>query len=274
MKLTTINHLRRAAMMLLAALFTVVSASAGTVEEYQVTFLTAIKSTGAQAFNTGYTHKANTRVELDCEVTKNSQRNWEALFGARLSDFRSNAFCFFVRHRKDSSTPKDEPCFNRSGVETTGNNFVYGERIKLVCEGQTATWYRYSNPSTAVGTITTTGKANEGKTPMMLFNLNTSSTAGGIKEDSSPSVMTLYGCKIYEGTTLKCNFVPARYNGEVGLYDRVNKTFSGSTTSTVFQAVDDYDRALIAIHDGQSYRIFTMVNGQKYYVTADGKLSA
>ena len=274
MKLTTINHLRRAAMMLLAALFTVVSASAGTVEEYQVTLLTAIKSTGAQAFNTGYTHKANTRVELDCEVTQNSQRSWEALFGARLTNFQNNAFCFFVRHQKNSSTPKDEPCFNRSGVETTGSNFVYGERIKLVCEGQTATWYKYSAPNTVVGTITTTGTANEGKTPMMLFNLNTSSTAGGIKEDSSPSVMTLYGCKIYEGTTLKCNFVPARYNGEVGLYDRENRTFSGSTTSTAFQAVDDYDRALIAIHDGQSYRIFTMVNGQKYYVTADGKLSA
>jgi len=260
-------------MMLLVVLFTVVSASAGTVDESQVTFLTAIRSTGDQAFNTGYTHKANTRVEMDCEVTKNSQRDWEALFGGRLSDFTKNAFCFFTRHRKNSSTAKDEPCFNRTGVETTGSNFVYGERIKLVCEGKTAKWYKYSNLNTVVGSVTTTGTANEGKTPMFLFNLNTASTEGGTKEDTSPSVMTLYGCKIYEGETLKCNFVPAKYNNVVGLYDCVNKTFSGSITSTAFQAVDDYDRALIAIHDGQSYRIFTVVNGQKYYVTADGKLS-
>ena len=106
-------------MMLLVVLFTVVSASAGTVDESQVTFLTAIKSTGTQAFNTGYTHKANTRVELDCEVTKNSQRDWEALFGGRLSDFRKNAFCFFTRHKKDSYTAKDEPCFNRTGAPPT-----------------------------------------------------------------------------------------------------------------------------------------------------------
>ena len=86
-------------MMLLVALFTVVSASAETVDESKITFLTAIRSTGTQAFNTGYTHKANTRVELDCEVTKNSHRNWEALFGSRLGNFTKNAFCFFSRHK-------------------------------------------------------------------------------------------------------------------------------------------------------------------------------
>ena len=273
MKSTVNNHLRRAAMMLLATLFTTMTASAVTVDEGQVTFLTAIRSTGAQAFNTGYTHKANTRVELDCEVTKNNLSNWEALFGGRLGNMKRNAFCFFSRHWNQTSTAEDNPCFNRTGQEMNGTGFVYGERIKLVCEGQTATWYKYSAPTTVVGSINTTGTADDGKTPMFLFNLNTSSTVGGTQEDTSPSVMTLYGCKIYEGTTLKCDFVPVRYNGEVGLYDRVNRTFGGSITSTVFQEVDDYDRALIAIHDGQSYRIFTVVNGQKYYVTADGKLS-
>jgi len=209
--------------------------SAVTVNESDVTLLEAIKSSGAQAFNTGYTHKSNTRVEMDCNVTKNSQRDWEALFGGRLKDFRSNAFCFFVRHHNGTTSAQDAPCFNRTGKETNGSGFVYGERIKVVAEGQTAKWYRYSDLNTQVGSVTTSGTADDGKTPMFLFNLNTASTEGGKQADTSPSVMTLYGCKIYEGETLKCDFVPAKYNGTVGLYDRVNKTFDGSMTSTPFQ---------------------------------------
>ena len=249
------------------------------LDESQVTLLDAIKSTGEQAFNTGYTHKANTRMELDCNVTKNSQREWEALFGARLKNFSSNAFCFFSRHNK-TGTAINGPCFNRSGVETIGTDFVYDERIKLVAEGKTATWYKYSDLSTTAGIVTTSGTADDGKTPMFLFNLNTSDAVGGTQEDSSPSVMTLYGCKIYEGSTLKCDFVPAKYNDVVGLYDRVNKTFSGSLTDKPFTAIEfpdasiqaDYERAVNTIKDGK-YRIFTMVGTQKYYLTADGKLS-
>ncbi len=257
---------------------TVTGTAQTTVEENDLDFLLSISSTGSQAFNTHYTHKANTRVEMDCEVTKNSQSNWEALFGARLSDFQHNAFCFFSRHWNQVSSPQDNPCFNRTGQEKNGTGFVYDERIKLVCEGQTAKWYRPFDPNTVVGSVTTTGTADDGKTPMLFFNLNTSSTEGGVQKDTSPSVMKLYGCKIYEGSTLKCDFVPASYNGTIGLYDRVNHTFDSSITSTSFTSVDadmayDYYRALNTIEDGQSYRVFTMYNNQKYYVTANGRLS-
>ncbi len=264
---------------LLCLLMTTVTGTAQTtVEENDLDFLLSISSTGSQAFNTHYTHKANTRVEMDCEVTKNSQSNWEALFGARLSDFQHNAFCFFSRHWNQVSSPQDNPCFNRTGQEKNGTGFVYDERIKLVCEGQTAKWYRPFDPNTVVGSVTTTGTADDGKTPMLFFNLNTSSTEGGVQKDTSPSVMKLYGCKIYEGSTLKCDFVPASYNGTIGLYDRVNHTFDSSITSTSFTSVDadmayDYYRALNTIEDGQSYRVFTMYNNQKYYVTANGRLS-
>ena len=257
---------------------TVTGTAQTTVEENDLDFLLSISSTGSQAFNTHYTHKANTRVEMDCEVTKNSQSNWEALFGARLSDFQHNAFCFFSRHWNQVSSPQDNPCFNRTGQEKNGTGFVYDERIKLVCEGQTAKWYRYSDLNTVAGSVTTEGTADDGKTPMLFFNLNTSSTEGGVKIDTSPSVMKLYGCKIYEGSTLKCDFVPASYNGTIGLYDRLNKTFDGSITSTSFETensviASDYLRALNTIVDGQSYRVFTMYSDQKYYVTAEGYLS-
>ena len=226
----------RAALTLLLVLLATAGAQAETVDESQVTFLWAIRSTGDQVFDTHYTHKANTRVEMDCEVTKNNQRDWEALFGARLHDFYSNAFCFFSRHHKNSAAVNG-PCFNRSGVETVGSDFVYDERIKLICEGQTATWYKYSNQDTAAGSVTTTGTADDGKTPMFLFDLNTSSKENALAADGSRSVMTLYGCKIYEGSTLKCDFVPAKYNNTVGLYDRVNHTFSGSISPQPFEEV-------------------------------------
>ncbi len=252
---------------------TVTGAAQTTVEESQVTILTSISSTGKQAFNTGYTHKSNTRVEMDCKVTQNSQRSWEALLGGRLGSYQSNAFCFFSR-----TDGNDIPCFNRSGHEPRGTGFVYGERIKLVCEGQTAKWYRNSDLNTVAGSVTTTGTADDGKTPMFLFNLNTSNTVGGKQADTSPSVMTLYSCQIYEGTTLKCDFVPAKYNNEVGLYDRVNHTFSGSITDRPFDEsttkMENYDRALNTIVDGKYYYVFTIYNGQKYYLTAEGSLSS
>ena len=158
-----------------------------------------------QAFNTGYTHKANTRVVMDCNVTQNTQRSWEALFGGRLGDFRSHAFCFFSRNQNGLSSPVDKPCYNRSGYETNGDGFVYGERIILTCEGRTATWVRYSAPNTQVGSVTTAGTADDGKTPMFFFDLNTSGTEGGLQMDNSKSVMTLYGSKIYEDETLVCD---------------------------------------------------------------------
>ncbi len=271
-------------LMLLCGLFSAPKAQAAIIQnvnESQVTILKAIKSTGEQAFNTGYTHKANTRIVLDCEVTKNSQRDWEALFGARLNNYRNNAFCFFSRfYNNHSSSVVDAACYNRSGMEGSGNSFIYGERITLECEGKTAKWHSNQNGGTNNLTVVSV-TVDDGKTPMFIFDLNTASTEGGLQMDNSRSVMTLYGCKIYEGETLKCDFVPARYNNEVGLYDRVNKTFSGSMTTTAFLAIEypsgdilaDYEHARAIIHDGYYYRIFTMVGTQKYYVTADGRLS-
>ncbi len=200
--------------------------------EDDIVLLEAIRSTGKQYFNTGYIHKSNTRVELDCNVEKDHSSNWEALLGGRLESYMKNAFCFFSR-----TDGADIPCFNRSGHEPRGEGFIYGERILLKCEGTTAEWFRYDSPNTLAGSVSTNGTADDGKTPMFLFNLNTSPSEGGLSADTSPSCMTLYSCKIYEGSTLICDFVPAQYNGETGLYDRVRKTFRGSGTSTPFEGI-------------------------------------
>lgn len=42
---------------------------------------------------------------------------------------------------------------------------------------------------------------------------------------------------------------------------------------TYLGEASDYDRALVSIEDAKNYSVFTEVDGQKYYVTADGKLT-
>lgn len=195
-----------------------------------------IRSTGEQAFNTGYIHKANTKVVMDCEVKQNADRNWEALFGGRLGSYYNNCFVFFSR-----TDGKNIPSFSRSGNEPRGTGFVYGERITLVAYDKTATWYRATDPGTPAGSVTTSGTADDGKTPMFLFDLNTSSTEGGLQEDNSKSNMKLYGFKIYEDENLLHDFVPAQKDGVVGLYDKVTCSFAGSMTDTPFIAGSDTD---------------------------------
>lgn len=194
------------------------------------TKLPYIVSTGEQAFNTGYIHKANTLVEMDCLVKKNQDRNYEALLGARLGNYQHNAFCFFSRF-----AGQDVPCFNRSGIEMTGEGFVYDERILLWCTYDNATWFRESAPLVEVGSIYNAGTVDDGKTPMFLFNLNTANTEGGVQADSSPCSMTLYSCKIHEDSDLVHHYIPAKNSeGVVGLYDLMTGTFAGSITATPF----------------------------------------
>lgn len=254
---------------------TTVTVAAQKVEENQVTLLSYIYTSVWQAFNTGYTHKANTRIEMDCIVKKFASSN-HALFGACLKDHNNNAFCFYTRH-----SGQENPWLVRTGSEeTNGEGLVYDERITVIAEGQTVKWYRHDDLSTVVGSVTTTGTADDGKTPMLLFSQNVASTEGGVLPDAEAySRTTFYGCKIYEGETLMCDFVPALYNNTAGIYDRVNKTFGGSLTDAEFKYDSDveiqvhYEQALSSIEDGKSYRVFTVYNGKKYYVTDDGHLS-
>ena len=221
--------------LLLLMLAVVAGIMTATADDDEIILLSYIKSTGQQAFNTNYIHKANTMVAMSCMIEQNQQRNYEALFGARLTNFKSNAFCFFSRF-----AGKDVPCYNRSGVETQGSGLPYNRYIEVVGMGQMAAWG--TDDEGLLGSITTTGTADDGKTPMLIFNLNTSNTPGGVQFDTSPSCVTLYEFKIYEGDyNLIHSFLPAKKNGVVGLYDRFTGSFSGSITDTPFLAGEETD---------------------------------
>ena len=204
-------------------------------DDDEIILLSYIKSTGQQAFNTNYIHKSHTMVMMACEIEQDHQRNYEALFGARLSNFHNNALCFFSRFNG-----QDVPCYNRSGVETQGSGLPYNRYVEVVATGQMAAWG--SDADGMLGSITTTGTADDGITPMLIFNLNTSNTPGGVQIDTSPSCVTLYEFKIYEGDyNLIHSFLPAKKNGVVGLYDRLTGSFSGSITDTPFLAGEETD---------------------------------
>ena len=201
-----------------------------TIPEDAIVVLDYIKSTGQQAFNTNYVHTSTTMVVMGCVIEQDHQRNYEALFGARLTSFHNNAFCFFSRFNG-----QDVPCYNRSGNEKTGSGLPYNRYVEVAAMGQMAAWG--TEEEGMIGSVTTSGAADDGKTPMLIFNLNTATTAGGVQIDTSPCCMSLYEFKIYEGDyNLKHSFVPAKVRGVIGLYDRLTGEFGGSITSTPFVA--------------------------------------
>ena len=200
------------------------------IPEDAIVVLEYIKSTGQQAFNTKYTHTSTTMVQMGCVIEQDHQKNYEALFGARLGNHQHNAFCFFSRFNG-----QDVPCYNRSGNEKTGSGLPYNRYVEVAAMGQMAAWG--TEDEGLLGSVTTTGTADDGQTPMLIFNLNTSNTVGGVQIDTSPCCMSLYEFNIYEGDyNMKHAFVPAKKNGVIGLFDRLTGEFGGSITSTPFVA--------------------------------------
>ena len=208
--------------------------TAGAADE--IVYLSYIKSTGQQAFNTGYTHKKNTLVELECMVEKDHQKNYEALFGSRLGDYQHNAFCFYSRFGG-----QDVPCINRTGQEVRGDagDFPYNQRFVLTAQDKSASWDDPNDPSAGITISAFNATLDAGKNPLMLFDVNTSSTQGGVQAAGNRSVMTLYHCTIMENYFPVHDFWPAKKNGVVGLYDKKTGSFSGSITDTPFVAGEE-----------------------------------
>ncbi len=209
--------------------------------------------------NTGYRFKASTRVVCDYEINGH-QYNYESPFGSRNGSYWNNAFVFFSRFNRMNTGN-----FNRSGVETQGDmELETGVRYVIDATGQTATIYQADDMSSPYMEITTTGTVDDGVNSMYVFNLNT----GGINDnrpDGSPSLMKLYGFKIYEGDVLVMDLVPiATTAGKAGVRDKISGRRFFSATTTSFAMSADGQAFVGEVHSGT-----TVYEGKLVSCTAD-----
>ena len=184
-----------------------------------VRYVEYIESNGTQYINTKHTHTANTRIEMECTVKANSPLRYGVLFGARLGSYTKNCMFFFVRFQDQNI-----PVYSRTGAETKGSGFVYDEKITIIAEGKTVSWYKNEE---LAGSITTTGTVDGGANPLFLLNGNTSSAAGGATPDTpSYCYVQLSACRIIENGTIEKHYRAAIDDNDVAcLYEEVSKSY-------------------------------------------------
>ena len=219
--------------------------------------------------NTGYKPKSNTTIVLECNITENNKRDWEALFGARQNDWTHNAFVLFSRTGKDSGGNKG--CYNRTNSETVGSTVIpMGQRIKVEASGKTATFTKDGDPS-ATATITAGGTVEDCTNSLYIFDLNTAG-ADGNSRDKSVSFMKLYSFKIYEGETLVMDLQPiVSSEGKGGLRDKINGgTYYSAVDGKNFQLSPDGQAEFTTVYEGKI--IHCLKDGQLYKYS-NGSLS-
>ena len=180
--------------------------------------------------NTGYVHKANTRVVMECNIDGSNTANYQAPFGSRAG-YGSNMYVFFWRF-----SGNNKGCFARNSEKqgTEGVNVPTGEKITIDANGVSLNVYRDGETEPAVS-ITDDGEPKAGTTPMYLFDLCHVDHA-----DGSATFMKLYSTKIYEGETLVMDLVPAvNGEGKGGLKDKLTGTFYASANSADFELSAD-----------------------------------
>lgn len=155
----------------------------------------------APYINTGYIHKSNTRIELECDINEPGTPKGQpsVLFGAR-TDAYNQAFNFFSYMDDNSVLWKGTfDCPKRSVGSV---DIPRGEKIKIVASKDGAYIY-YNDNEKPYATIPTAGTMTNGSYPMYIFDLD----HAGMRKDW-PSFMKLYRFKVYEGDVLVRDYVP------------------------------------------------------------------
>lgn len=204
--------------------------------------------------NTGYIHKANTRIVAEVNITDNSVRNYEAIFGSRAG-YGNQMYVFFWRFNQDNAG-----CFARN-AEVRGSQLIpTGEKIIIDASGVELNAY-YIDDEEPAATITGEGDPAGGSTPMYIFDL-----CHGDHIDNSQAYFKLYSFKIYEDEELVMDLKPfVASTGEAGLIDKIGgkKFFSGN--SAKFAVSPDGQEAVGAAG-------VTVYEGKMVFNTSDNKL--
>lgn len=195
-----------------------------------------IETGGAQYINTDFTPNANTRIVMDCEML----------------EFGTNCYYGAASLSSGASTH----------AQTNTVIIINGTSTRCDWYGTSASWAgvakgrqvldKNKNITSINGVVVITNPASSNSCayPMYLFARNIANSTVDLY-----SKMRLYSCKIYDNGVLVRDYIPFRYNGEVGLWDRVSNTFYGNSGSGVFTAGPEavYERVEYIQSSGTQY---------------------
>ena len=197
--------------------------------------LAYIRSNGTQYIDTGYCPSYNTRVVMDVQLPTYSASR--SPFGCRNANSTTASAAYLVMQTGANTLRSDY--FGSSGTLTLS-----------VATNQRLTIDMNKNVLTVNGQSMTNTAKTSGTSPysLMLFTYSNSGSAG------SKTSMTLYSCKIYEGTALIHSYTPCcNASGTVGLWDEVSGAFHGDAAGGAFTAGPVVDP--MTPHDGHNTNI-------------------
>lgn len=173
-----------------------------------------IKSDGNQYADTGFKPNNNTRVVMDAQLLSTSAAGF--YFGARASGYVDSFGVLF-----SSSAGALRSAYGSQNLSFATTNYtqkVHIDKNKTSCQ-------------LGSETLTHTAATFQNTYNMYLFASNEFGSVG------SKAKMSLWGCQIYDNGTLIRYYVPCKNNnGEVGLWDAVNNTFTGDAAGVGFLA--------------------------------------
>ena len=168
--------------------------------------------------NTGLYANSNTKVE--CSVKFSEVGRSQAIFGARTKD--SSTQNSYVVFGLDSNYFRNDFISTTNQISTITINTT--TTYDIIKQGGTLT-VNGTSSATISGTLTNNSKQ------LCLFAVNQPTI-----NTNQIFTGTMYSCKIYNGTTLLRDYVPAiRISDNIyGLFDRLNRIFYTATNSVEF----------------------------------------
>jgi len=180
------------------------------------TYLDYIESTGTQYINTGYKPTSeNLKVEISFNQTNGD--SYQSLFGTEDNKSSSKRQWSIVSHGKSNSF--GHYVGNSSGIVSTSASAGTKHTYIMQANNGTLTVDLDGNKTTGSYSGVLCKKYN-----MLIFANNIDGSAGQFAK------MKLYGFKITDNGSLVRDMVPCRSeNGEIGLYDLIEKQFYGNS---------------------------------------------
>jgi len=178
-------------------------------------YLTYIESTGTQYIDTGFSPAYNSRVVAD------------------VSDLTTEDFVFGARDTASSSASKQFGVYISSASAIRSDYFgTTANKTPSDISARTSI-DKNANVTSAFGLTVANTSVSSGQVShtLYLFALN---NAGIVTANAT---MKLYSCQIYDNDDLVRDFIPVENDdGEIGLYDKVNKVFYSNAGTGTFTA--------------------------------------